>query len=880
MSARGWFRRALRLLPFDFRSDYGRDMEQTFREQERDASGLLERLAVWIRAFGGVMAIGPREHAHQLWQDVRYALRGMIAAPAFSAVVVIALALGIGVNTAIFSVVHAVLLRPLPYADPDRVVFVANRWDGAPIAALSDPEYLDYAERTQTMTLAAVSTNAVNVTGEAIESERLVMAGVTPNFFEVVGTKPILGRPFAMSDTGDGHDQVVILSFRVWQRRYSGDAKILGRTLLVSGSRAEVVGVMPESFRMPSDFGSAQEVALLMPQSFDPAAPRNRRGGHYLGGYGRLKPGATVESATADLSRILEPLKRRYPDEITQGNFGIVVRPLRTQLLGASRPVLLTLLVSVGLVLLIACANVANLLLSRGEVRRRELAVRAALGASRFRIVRQLLTESIVLAVAGSGVGLAIAAVCQRVVVTVDPSTLPRVSDLQLSAPVLMFSTGLAFVTALTFGLLPAVQLAHLGSNDALSSGARGTVAAIRSRTRAALVIAQVAVAVVLVTAAGLLIRTFVNVTNTPSGLVADRVLTLRLSPPPATYQSQADISRFFDAFLARVRALPGTQSAGASTGLPLANASGDWSFDIEGRPFAPGKRHSGALDWYSVTPGYFEALRIPLVKGRFPEAGDDLQNSNPTIFMNQAAARQFFPAGDAVGHRLRLSGRDQPWRTVAGVVGDVRHRGLASPVTAEMFIPLAQFKHFSPTGQARGLTAVIRTASDPMQMVPAVRNALRMLDPEVPPSQIRDMPSVVAASVADRRLNMLLMGSFGVLALTLAAIGVYGVMAYQVMQRTREMGVRMALGASPDSVRRLVVRDGMRLVASGLTLGAAASVALSRFVSHLLYGVDARDLATITASGVLLAIVGFIASYIPALRATRVDPMLALRAE
>jgi len=880
MSARRWFRRALRLLPFDFRSDYGRDMEQIFSEQERDASSRSERLAVWIRAFGGVMAIGPREHVHQLWQDVRYALRGMIAAPAFSAVVVVALALGIGVNTAIFSVVHAVLLRPLPYADPDRIVFVSNRWDGAPTAALSDPEYLDYAEQTHTMALAAVSTNAVNVTGEAIESERMVMAGVTPNFFDIVGIKPMLGRPFAMSDTGDGHDQVVILSHRVWQRRYSGDPKIIGRTVLVSGSRAEVVGVMPEPFRMPSDFGSTQEVALLMPQSFDSAAPRNRRGGHYLAAYGRLKPGAGVESANADMARVLEPLKRQYPDEHLQGNFAIVVRPLRTQLLGASRPVLLTLLASVGLVLLIACANVANLLLSRGEVRRRELAVRAALGASRFRIVRQLLTESMVLALAGTIVGLGIAVVCQQVVVTVDPSTLPRVSDLKLSVPVLMFSTGLAFATAMTFGLLPAVQLAQLGSNDALSSGARGTIAAIRSRTRAALVITQVAVAVVLVVAAGLLIRTFVNVTNTPSGLVADRVLTLRLSPPPATYQSQTDIGRFFDAFLARVRELPGTQAAGASTGLPLANASGDWSFDIEGRPFAPGKRHSGALDWYTVTPGYFETLRIPLVKGRLPEAGDATQNSNPAIFLNETAARQFFPAEDAVGHRLRLSGRDQPWRTVAGVVGDVRHRGLAAPVTAEMFIPLAQFKHFSPTGQARGLTVVIRTAADPMQMVPAVRNALRMLDPEVPPAQIRDMPSVVAASVADRRLNMLLMGSFGALALTLAAIGIYGVMAYQVMQRTREMGVRLALGASPDSVRRLVVRDGMRLVVVGLAFGAAAAFALSRFVSHLLFGVDARDLVTMTASALLLAVVGFVASYIPAVRATRVDPMLALRAE
>jgi predicted permease len=354
----------------------------------------------------------------------------------------------------------------------------------------------------------------------------------------------------------------------------------------------------------------------------------------------------------------------------------------------------------------------------------------------------------------------------------------------------------------------------------------------------------------------------------------------MRLSPPPATYRTQADIGRFFDAFLGRVRALPGARFAGASTGLPLANISGDWSFDIEGLPFAPGKRHSGQLDWYAVTPGYFESLRIPLVKGRFPQAGDDMQSTAPAIFINEAAMRQFFPNGDAVGHRIRLSGSDQPWRTIAGVVGDVRHRGLDTPVSAEMFIPLAQFKHFSPTGQARGLTVVIRSELDPMQMLPAVRNALRALDPEVPPAQIQDMPSVVAASVADRRLNMVLMGSFGLLALTLAAIGIYGVMGYQVTQRTREMGVRLALGASPDSVRELVVRDGMRLVAIGLALGAAGALALSRLLEHLLFGVDGRDLATLIGSALLLAIVGFIACYLPARRATRVDPMLALRTE
>jgi putative ABC transport system permease protein len=430
---------------------------------------------------------------------------------------------------------------------------------------------------------------------------------------------------------------------------------------------------------------------------------------------------------------------------------------------------------------------------------------------------------------------------------------------------------------------LPALQLAQFGDpgvNAALTTGSRGAVGSIRSATRGTLVVVQVAMAVVLVVAAGLLIRTFVNVVRTPSGLFADRVLTMRLAPPFVTYPTQADIGRFFETFLDRVRVLPGVRSVGASTGLPLANSSGDWDFDIEGRPFAPGKRHSGALDWYAITPGYFESLRIPLVAGRFPASSDGFGSTNPAIFINETAAHQLFPDGDAVGHRVRLTGRDQPWRTIAGVVGDVRHQGLDRPPTGEMFIPLAQFKHFSMTGQARGLTMVVAAERDALQLLPVIRTALRQMDPDIPPALVRDMESVVASSVADRRLTMVLMASFGALALLLAAIGIYGLLAYQVVQRRREMGVRLALGASPDSVHRLVVLDGMRLVAIGLVLGAGGALAVGRFVGHLLYGVEARDAFTLAGAVALLAFVGFVASYLPAVRATRVDPMLALRAE
>jgi putative ABC transport system permease protein len=880
MSAESLFRRLLRLLPFDFRADYGREMEQVFRDERRDAAGRLARARIWTRALAGLLSVGPREHFAQLRQDVRYALRGMGGNPGFVAVVLATLALGIGVNTAIFSIVHAVLLSPLPYAEPERVVAVSNRWDGASDARLSDPEFLDYAELTRTLTLAAVSSNAVNITGDPTESERVIMAGVTPNFFDVVGVRPRLGRPFDASQAIAGRDRVVVLSHRLWTRRYNADPAIIGRTIVVSGDRCEVVGVMPESFRMPFDFMSDQETALLMPQVFDAAAPRNRRGGHYLWAFGRLRDGTNIEQAQADLTQVVEGLKRQYPEEHNQGNFGIRVQPLRTVLLGPAQPVLYTLVGAVGLVLLVACANVANLLLARGEARRRELAVRVALGASRFRILRQLLTESLVLALAGAAAGVGVAALCQRAVVSLAPAALPRLKDLDLSLPVLAFTFALAVATAGVFGLIPAIQLARSGRRHSSDPGSRGSIEGLRSRTRAVLIVAQVAVALILVVGAGLLIRTFVALVNVPSGLQPDHVLTLRLSPPPATYRSQRDIGRFFDAYLTRLRALPVVRSAGASSGLPLANVSGDWSFDIEGRPFAPGRRHSGAADWYTITPGYFESLRVPLVKGRLPAASDDAESREPAIFLNEAAARQFFPAGSPIGHRMKLSGRDQPWRTIAGVVGDVRHRGLGSPVRPEMFIPLPQFRHFSETGQARALTVALRTDLEPSAIVPEVRAALRGLDPEIPVAQVRDMPAVVAASVADRRLNMVLMTSFGVLALALAAIGVYGVMAYQVAKRTREMGVRLALGATPEAVRSLVLAEGMRLVAVGVGVGLLVALAAARLLRGLLFGVEPHDAATLALAVAAIVAAAIVACIVPARRATRVDPCVALRLE
>ena len=879
MSDRQLFRRLLRLLPFDFRADYGRDMEQVFHEQHRDAGGRWARATVWLRAVADLAAIGPREHLTQLRQDLQYALRGMRRNPGFVAVAVVTLALGIGTNTAMFSVVHAVLLRPLPYPDPDRLVALYNNMDGNPGLALSDPEYLDYSERSRTLAIGVVATTSVNLTDDAVDSERVLAAGVSTSIFDVLGVHPVRGRGFRSEEATPGATDVVVLSDWLWRRRYAADPSIVGKTIVVDGSRHEVVGVMPERFALPPEFGSGQPVGLLLPIAFDPTAPRSRRGGHYLVAVARLHPGVTIDAGSSEMATVLAGLKREYPDQHTQANWIILLRPLRDDLLGPSQPIVLTLLAAVGLVLLMTCANVANLLLARGEVRRRELSVRTALGASRFRLIRQLLTESCVLSFAGAALGLLVAAACQRLVLMVDPSTLPRVADMQLNVPVLAFTGVVAVGTGFLFGLIPAIQISRESVHDSMAAGGRGTTDGMRGRLRAALVVAQVAVAVALLVAAGLVVRSFVNLVRVPSGLRADHVLTMRVSLPPARYPAQQDVGAFFNRLLDRIRAVPGARLAGAATGLPLSIGSGDWSFDVDGRAIE-GRRHFGAADWYAVTPGYFESLGITLVAGRFPAESDDAAAGAPAIFLNQTAARTFFPAGDAIGERLKVTGGEQPWRTVAGIVGDVRHRGLDHPARPEMFFPLPQFKHFSPTTQARALTLVVRTATEPMALAPALRAALREQDAEIAAAQLRDMESIVSSSVADRRLTTLLMGGFGGLALLVAAIGIYGVMAYHVVQRTREMGVRLALGASPDDVLALVVGQGMRLVVIGLAIGIGAAVAFGGVLTRMLFAVAPRDAATLVAAPLVLGVVALVACLVPARRATQVDPSIALRTE
>jgi putative ABC transport system permease protein len=878
MTPRRVFRALLRMLPFDFRADYGRDLEQTFEAERRAARGRAGQARVWGANLAALLAIGPREHLAQLRQDVHYGLRSMTKARAFATVAIITLALGTGVNTAIFSIVHAVLLEPLPYGSPDRLVTVMNAYGESTELGLSDPEFLDYAERSGSIDIAAMSAGFVTVTGGTGDAERVRSVGASINFLDVLRRQPALGRTF-LPEEGRPGSTAVMLSEAIWRSRYGADPGILGRAIVIQGTPATVVGILPADLVLPLDLMMGGRAEVVLPATFDHAAPRHQRGGHYLLGVGRLRKDATLDAARADMARVLAPLAQQYPDQHDQPGFRITVTPLREALLGDSRPVLLVLGGAVALVLLLACANVANLMLSRGEARRRELAVRAALGASRLRMARQLLTESLLLALIGTALGLAIAEWSLDLIIGLAPAALPRLADVSLNATVLGFAATLAIVTTVLFGLIPASQISRTKADEALKEGGRSGASGGRARVRRALVVCQVALAVVLLIGAGLLLRSFAAVLDIPGGFTTDRVLTARVAVPSARYADLPAVSGFFTRLTDAVAALPGVESVGAGSGLPLAVTSGDWSFDIEGRARVDGRR-PGATDWYVVTPGYFETLRIPIAGGRSLRASDTA-DAPPVVFINETAARSIFPGEDPVGKRIQLSqsrGYAQPWRTIAGIVRDVRQQGLDQPSRPEMFIPHTQFQHFVPDAQARSMSLVIRASGAPEALIPAVRGVLRGMDPQLPLADARAMDEVFARSVAPRRLHVTLVGTFALLAIVLAAVGLYGVIAYDVLHRTREIGIRMALGASRSSVLAAMLGRGLTLVALGAVIGLAAAALLTAWMAPLLFGVGPRDVVVFAGVAVVLFVAGALASFIPARRATRIEPLTALR--
>ncbi len=816
-----------------------------------------------------------------LRHDLRYALRSLRQRPGFSALIVLTLALGIGATSAIFSVVNGVLLQPLPYQRPDQVMLVHARWEGVPQGELSLPEYWDLREQARSFTrLAAFSNGSLTLTGSGTP-ERLQAGFVTADAIPLLGVSPARGRWFAPEEDLPGHPAVVLLSDGLWRRRFGADPGIVGRTLMLDDAPTTVLGVMPPGFQLPSHHaGRGMELWSLL--QLDPAVDRSERGWHWLAVMGRLRPGTEAGAADREIAALMAEMRQRYPNEY-DAQFGGSAAPAAEELVGDIRPAILVLMGAVTLLLVIACANVAALFLARAEARQREIAVRAALGARAGRIVQQLLTESVALAAAGGLVGLVIAMWGIQALVAMAPPTLPRLGAIEMDGWVLAFTAAITLSTGVLFGLAPALQIARPNLSGVLVEGGRTGSGGVRGQGfRRGLVVTQIAVALVLVAAAGLLAQSFARMRGVDPGFAPERLLTARLELSPVRYESNQQIRAFYQQLLGRLEAMPGVASAAAVKALPMMQLElGDWSFVQEGRYSLPPKPSDWRLGfWQATSPGYFETMHIPVLQGRAFEATDRL-GAPGAVVINRTLARQVWPEGDALGQRVLLGGgaTDSIWRTVVGIVGDVRHRGLDAEPVPEIYLPHAQFP--AGTGTAlRTLRIVLRAEGDPVHLTGALRAAVAELDPDLPVADLQTMEEALGAWAAERRLTMLLVGAFALLALTLGAIGIYGVMAHLVARRTREIGIRIALGALPREILGLVLSQGAWLAGLGILSGLVGALATTRLLASLLFGVGPTDPATFAATAAALAIVAALACVFPATRATRVDPVDALRSE
>ncbi|HYG80634.1 MAG TPA: ABC transporter permease [Pyrinomonadaceae bacterium] len=809
-----------------------------------------------------------------LWQDLRYGARTLLKSSGFTAVAVITIALGVGANTAIFSLVSAVLLRPLNYHEPDRLVMV---WEsdsavGDTRDTIAPANYADWQAQNQSFEdMAAFEWRNFNLTGDG-EPERVPAFGVSANFFPLLGARPALGRAFQAEEDRPGADKVAVISHGLWQSRFGGQQGIVGRNILLNGEPYTIVGVMPSDFQF-----MLPNVNLWVPMALTPEQLAERDL-HNLNAVARLRPGVTVEQADADMKAITHRIAAAYPDE-AEGLSAAVV-PLHEQLAdGAHRPLML-LLAAVGFVLLIACANVAGMLLARAAARRREIAVRAALGASRWRIARQLLTEGALLGVSGGGLGLLLSVWAFAFLQQLIPAGMTASATLELDARVLCFTLAISLLAALIFSLAPALQASKADLNLALKQGGGRAGLGVGQRwLRSGFVVAQVALSLVLLVGAGLLVQTLYKLRGQYAELRPESVLTVRTQLVGAKYREHEQRVAFYDGVLARVGRLPGVVGAGYTTAVPLTGMISH-GLTLEGRQEDPN------VNWNAihrqVSPDYFRAMGIELRQGRAFNAEDD-ERAMPVAVVNETMARQFWPGESPVGKRFKAGRLDSPdpWLTIVGVVADVRQMGVDAPAKAELYVPYRQFARDStlyPIFAPRDL--VIRTTAEPLSLVPAVRQAVREVDPHQPLSSIRTMDEVLALVTAQRRVGMVLLTAFAALALLLAALGIYGVLSYFVIRHTPEIGVRVALGAQKGDVLRLVLGRGMRLALAGIFVGLAGAFALTRLMESLLFGVSAVDPLTFAGVAVLLAVVALLACYIPARRAMKVDPMAALRYE
>ncbi|HSE33644.1 MAG TPA: ABC transporter permease [Pyrinomonadaceae bacterium] len=809
-----------------------------------------------------------------LWQDIRYGIRSLSKRPGFVVIAVITLGLGIGANTAIFSVVNAVLLRPLPFKDPDRIVLVwgflpkyAQTSDKLPTSA---PNYLAIASQTQSFEqVSAFRSWSWQLTGGG-EPQQLAGVRVSANFFAAVGMSPMLGRPFVAEEDDPNGPTVAIISYELWQRQFGSDQNIIGRSMTLSGRTVNIVGVMPQGFRFPGGANLipglqfALQNDVWMPLGLT-AEEKTQQGNLNLALVGRLKPGVTTAQAELET--------RSIQSGLPLGSVGYTVNlvPLYQQMSGGVRRLMLVLLATVAFVLLIACANVANLLLTRATSRQREMAIRVALGAGRLRVIRQLLTESVLLSLLGGTIGIVLASWGISFLVSLIPKHVPRIQEVGIDFRILAFGLGISFITGIIFGLVPALQSSKVDLNESLKEGSRGMTSGTRqNRIRSVLVVSEVSLAVVLLIGATLLTRSFIQLLDTNPGFDTSNVLKLEVALPnlpPSRYANESEQVAFFHQLIDRIGTVPGVEAAAGVVSLPLTSAFESTDVIIEGRTQDPRPE----ANYNTITPDYFKVLRIPLLKGRTFTA-QDVKDAPRVVVINDVLAQRLWPNEEVIGKRLRV-GFEKDSREIIGVVASNKQADLISELRPEMYLPHSQF----PNGS---LTLIVRTHGDPLAAASVIREHVRLQDRDIPVSRIGTMDQVLATSVAQQRSTMFLMALFSGLALILALVGIYAVMAYLVTQRSHEIGIRLALGASGADVLKLVLKTGMMLTLAGVAIGLAAAWALTRFMSSLLFGITATDAVTFAGVPVLLVLVSLVACYLPARRATKVDPLQALRYE
>jgi predicted permease len=803
-----------------------------------------------------------------LWQDVRYGIRMLRKHPGFTLVAVLTLTLGIGANTAIFSVVNSVLLRPLPFTQPERLVKV---WPQKVRTSVSKAEFVEVRDHSQSFDeLAAYSGWSFTLTGRD-EPAKLSGARTTATFFSLLGVHAALGRTFLPEEDQPERSRVALLGYGAWENRFGGDPHIVGQSIMIDGQSHTIVGVLPRDFNFPDNQFSRDKLELVTPAPLDPGDGNDFTAG-YLNVMGRLKQGVTYEQAQAEVVNLARNARVKFARKPDNYGLEASVNPLQRELIGETNQMLLVLLGAVGFVLLIACANVANLQLARTTARNREIAIRTALGAARSRVIRQLLTESVLLSLLGGALGILLAMWGITILVSLLPEEIPRLNSIGIDLRVLLFSLGLSMLTGMLFGLAPALQGSKVDLQTALKEGGRTSTTGMGGRMRSLLIVTEVGLALMLVICAGLLVKSFWRLQQVDPGFEAEKVLSLQLSPPSTSYEGGARKRVLYRQVLERVQALPGVKAAGAIHLLPMGGSNWNPALRVEDHPLPEGT-DLPSVDWRLITNGYFQAMGIRLIRGRYFTEGDN-ENALAVAIVNETLARRYWPNEDPVGKRIRGGFEGKDWVPIVGVVSDVKEQGLDLPTHLEMYRPYAQAPFTS------SMTLMVRTDADPSGLAAAIRQEVWAIDKDVPITDIQPLTQVVSKSIATRRSTMLMLGTFAAVALLLGAVGIYGVVTYSVNQRIHEIGVRMALGATSRDVLRLIVGQGMRVILTGVALGLGGAYLVTRALERLLFGVSATDPLTFAGVSVLLTVIAFLACLIPARRATHVDPMEALRYE